>query len=36
MSFPVIPSLAALAWGEPRRRTYWDRQLIDTLNGYAP
>ncbi len=28
---PVIPSLAALAWGEPRRRDYWDRQLIDTL-----
>lgn len=28
---PVIPSLAALAWAEPRRRTYWDRQLIETL-----
>jgi len=22
---PVIPALAALAWGEPRRRTYWER-----------
>src|SRR5262252_3530736 len=21
---PVIPSLAALAWGEPRRRGYWE------------
>lgn len=28
---PVIPSLAALAWAEPRRRDYWDRQLIDVL-----
>jgi peptidoglycan lytic transglycosylase B len=29
---PVIPSLAALAWAEPRRADYWDRQLIDTLS----
>src|SRR6202163_3926664 len=24
---PVIPSLAALAWGEPRRRAYWEQEL---------
>ena len=28
---PVIPSLAALAWGEPRRRDYWERELINAL-----
>jgi lytic murein transglycosylase len=28
---PVIPSLAALAWGEPRRRGYWERELINAL-----
>ena len=28
---PVFPSLAALAWGEPRRRTYWERELINAL-----
>ncbi len=28
---PVIPSLAALAWGEPRRRTYWQQELINAL-----
>jgi membrane-bound lytic murein transglycosylase B len=28
---PVIPSLAALAWGEPRRRTYWEGELIHAL-----
>jgi membrane-bound lytic murein transglycosylase B len=28
---PVIPSLAALAWAEPRRRPYWERQLLDVL-----
>jgi lytic murein transglycosylase len=28
---PVIPALAALAWGEPRRRTYWERELINAL-----
>src|SRR5919108_856322 len=22
---PVIPALAALAWGEPRRRAYWEQ-----------
>jgi len=27
----VIPSLAALAWGEPRRRDYWERELINAL-----
>ena len=28
---PVIPALAALAWGEPRRRTYWEAELINAL-----
>jgi membrane-bound lytic murein transglycosylase B len=28
---PVIPSLATLAWGEPRRRTYWEQELINAL-----
>ena len=28
---PVIPSLAALAWGEPRRRNYWERELLNAL-----
>lgn len=28
---PVIPSLAALAWREPRRRSYWERELVNTL-----
>jgi lytic murein transglycosylase len=28
---PVFPSLAALAWGEPRRRTYWEQELINAL-----
>jgi lytic murein transglycosylase len=28
---PVIPALAALAWGEPRRRAYWSRELINAL-----
>ncbi|HEX5212587.1 MAG TPA: lytic murein transglycosylase [Pseudolabrys sp.] len=28
---PVIPALAALAWGEPRRRTYWEAELIHAL-----
>jgi membrane-bound lytic murein transglycosylase B len=28
---PVIPSLAALAWGEPRRRTYWEQELLNAL-----
>ncbi len=28
---PVFPSLAALAWGEPRRRTYWETELINAL-----
>ena len=28
---PVIPSLAALAWGEPRRRAYWEGELINAL-----
>jgi membrane-bound lytic murein transglycosylase B len=28
---PVIPSLATLAWGEPRRRDYWERELLNAL-----
>jgi lytic murein transglycosylase len=28
---PVFPSLAALAWNEPRRRAYWDSELINAL-----
>jgi lytic murein transglycosylase len=28
---PVIPSLATLAWGEPRRRGYWEAELINAL-----
>ena len=28
---PVIPSLAALAWAEPRRRRYWESDFINAL-----
>jgi len=28
---PVIPSLTALAWGEPRRRNYWEQELLNAL-----
>jgi membrane-bound lytic murein transglycosylase B len=28
---PVFPSLAALAWNEPRRRAYWESELINAL-----
>lgn len=28
---PVFPSLAALAWGEPRRRSYWEAELLNAL-----
>jgi lytic murein transglycosylase len=28
---PVIPALAALAWGEPRRRRYWEKELLNAL-----
>jgi lytic murein transglycosylase len=28
---PVFPALAALAWGEPRRRNYWEHELINAL-----
>ena len=28
---PVIPSLATLAWAEPRRRDYWEMELINAL-----
>jgi len=30
-SRPVFPALAALAWGEPRRRGYWETELINAL-----
>src|SRR2546423_9867446 len=28
---PVFPSLSALAWNEPRRRSYWETELINAL-----
>ena len=28
---PVIPALAALAWGEARRRRYWEQELLNAL-----
>lgn len=28
---PVIPSLATLAWREPRRRRYWEAELVNAL-----
>jgi len=28
---PVFPSLAALAWGEPRRRSYWETEFLNAL-----
>jgi len=28
---PIIPALAALAYGEPRRRTYWEAELLNAL-----
>jgi membrane-bound lytic murein transglycosylase B len=28
---PIIPALAALAWGEPRRRSYWEQELLNAL-----
>jgi membrane-bound lytic murein transglycosylase B len=28
---PIIPALAALAWGEPRRRSYWEAELLNAL-----
>jgi membrane-bound lytic murein transglycosylase B len=28
---PVIPALAALAYGEPRRRAYWESELLNSL-----
>jgi membrane-bound lytic murein transglycosylase B len=30
-SRPVFPALAALAWGEPRRRGYWETELTNAL-----
>ena len=28
---PIFPALAALAWGEPRRRSYWEAELLNAL-----
>ncbi|HEY1472799.1 MAG TPA: lytic murein transglycosylase [Pseudolabrys sp.] len=28
---PIIPALAALAWGERRRRAYWEAELLNAL-----
>jgi lytic murein transglycosylase len=28
---PIIPALAALAYGEPRRRRYWESELLNAL-----
>ena len=28
---PVFPALAALAWNEPRRKAYWETELINAL-----
>ena len=28
---PVFPALAALAWNEPRRRAYWESELVNAL-----
>ncbi len=28
---PIFPSLAALAWNEPRRKAYWESELINAL-----
>ena len=33
---PVFPSLAALAWNEPRRRAYWETELINALEDRRP
>lgn len=27
----ILPALAALAWGEPRRRRYWEAELINAM-----
>src|SRR5882757_3168665 len=32
---PVFPSLAALAWNEPRRKAYWESELINALKIVA-
>ena len=28
---PIFPALAALAWGEPRRRSYWEAELLNAI-----
>jgi membrane-bound lytic murein transglycosylase B len=28
---PVFPALAALAWGEARRRSYWEQELLNAM-----
>ena len=30
---PVFPSLAALAWNAPRRKAYWETELINALKN---
>jgi membrane-bound lytic murein transglycosylase B len=32
---PIIPALATLAWGEPRRRRYWEAELLNALTIVA-
>jgi lytic murein transglycosylase len=29
---PIFPSLAALAWNAPRRKAYWEQELINALH----
>jgi membrane-bound lytic murein transglycosylase B len=28
---PIVPALATLAWGDPRRRSYWEQELANAL-----
>lgn len=28
---PIIPALAALAWGDARRKAYWEQELVNAL-----
>ncbi len=28
---PIFPALAALAWGDARRRSYWEKELLNAL-----
>ena len=29
---PILPALATLAWAEPRRRSYWEAELLNALS----